>query len=208
MKIIVLANFLIIIGLLGLSDLIKEFISIFGWLEFLVGDNNFSKIIGVLSGLPFGWLKFLVGNNDHSILLAVMVLFGLMLLKNQKEKDNLEKYIETDLEPDEIILFKRVGLATAIALTNKKILFRVFDGDGKEYLAKKFCNAVVQNTIIRYVEIKSVRTIKMKEVGNSRMHRLLNLDFGFSLKMKDGTTKNLATKKAVLITNIISNYLK
>jgi len=64
-----------------------------------------------------------------------------------------------------------------------------------------------EKAIFYYNDITNVSAVKAKDIANTKMGKLVGFQFGISLKMKDGSTKNLPTSKSELICAHIAKYL-
>ena len=158
----------------------------------LIGLGALDLIIWVLNGFSFGWLELIVGVNPISQYGAwIMIGAGGWLLNKENAKEQSDIDTVADLEPGEDIIFKNTGNTTIITLTSKKTDNVIAD----------------EKAIIYYNDISNVSAVKSKDVANTKIGKLLSFEFGISLKMKDGSTKNLPTSKSELICAHITKYL-
>lgn len=172
----------------------------------LIGLGALDLIIWVLNGFSFGWLELIVGVNPISQYGAwIMIGAGGWLLNKENAKEKSDIDTVADLEPGEDIIFKNTGNTTIITLTSKKIIYRAFNVE--ESTVEKIDNVIAdEKAIIYYNDISNVSAVMVKDVANTKII-LVNYKFGISLKMKDGSTKNLPTSKSELICAHIAKYL-
>lgn len=174
----------------------------------LIGLGALDLIVWMFNGFSFGWLELVVGVNLISKYGAwIMIASGVWLLNKEKAKEKSEIDSVADLEIGEEIIFKNTGNTTIIIVTNKKIIYRAFN---IEESTLKNHNDVVpeEKAIFQYADIDSVISVKVKDIANTKVGLLSGFEFGLSLKMKDGSVKNLPTSKSELLSAHISKYLK
>jgi hypothetical protein len=136
-----------------------------------------------------------------------MILAGFWLYNQQIALDKSEIDLLTDLDDGEEMLFKHVGMSTIITLTNKKIIYRAHNLEQKVITNN---NDVIEEekAIFEYNNMETVRAVKTKDTGNSKLARAVSVEFGIQLVMKDGSIKNLPTSKSELICAHIMKHLK
>jgi hypothetical protein len=173
----------------------------------LIGLGALDLIIWVFNGFSFGWLELIVGVNAISQYGAwIMIATGIWLLRKENAKEKSEIDAISDIETGEEIIFKNSGNTTIITLTSKKIIYRAFNVE--ENTLKQNDNVIAdEKAIIYYTDIINVSAVKVKDVANTKIGKLSGFEFGISLKMKDGSIKNLPTSKSELICAHISKYI-
>lgn len=173
----------------------------------LIGLGALDLIIWVFNGFTFGWLELVVGVNEISKYGAwIMIGAGIWLLRKENAIEKSEIDAISDLETGEEIIFKNSGNTTIITLTSKKIIYRAFNVE--ENTLKHNDNVITdEKAIIFYNDISNVSAVKVKDVANTKLGKLSGFEFGISLKMKDGSIKNLPTSKSELICAHISKYI-
>ena len=175
----------------------------------LIGLGALDIIIWVSNGFSHGYLEFIVGDNLFSQYGAwIMMTVGFYLLNKEKGKEKSEIDQINDLEEGEEIIYKNIGNGTIITLTNKKIIFRVYEFNGILHQSQFLDIVTDEKAIFTYDSIESVRTIESKDTSNYDIGKLINIKYGLHLKLKDGTMRNLMmSSKNDLICTHINKYL-
>lgn len=173
----------------------------------LIGLGALDIIIWILNGFTFGWLELVVGVNVISMYGGWgMIALGIWYYQKEKAIEKSEIDDIADLESGEEIVFKNVGNATIVTVTNKKIIYRAHN---VEEATLNFNDNVVaeDKATFPYSEIDSITSIKFKDIATTKFGKLKGINFGISLKMKDGSVKHLPTSKSELLCAHISKYI-
>lgn len=163
-------------------------------------------LIWVVNDFSFGWFEFVVGVNVISKYGAwLMIICGIWFYNQQRVKEESEIDLLIDLDKDEVMLYKHVGMATIICLTNKKIIYRAHNLD-QQFINNHNDIVKDEKAIFEYADIETARPVKTKDTGSSKLARTINVEFGIQLLLKDGSIKNLPTSKSELIcSHIVKN---
>jgi hypothetical protein len=178
---------------------------ILSYLLIAIGASDL--ILWVVNGLAFGWFEFVVGVNGISRYGPwLFIVAGIWLLRRELAVEKSEVDAVADLEPGEQIVFKHVGNATIVTLTNKRIIYRAFNLDAN--MSKKYEHVIAEEkTFLNYEDISSVEPVKAKEIAKTKLGKLSMWIFGISIHMKDGSVLNMPTGKSELISAHITKYL-
>lgn len=165
-------------------------------------------IIWLLTGFETGWIDIFGVEPLSRHGWWLMIGTGIYFLSKQKAKEKSEIEDVKDLEEGEQIVYKNVSASTIITLTTKKIIFRAFDNQSLDGIAKNFENVIVdEKRIFLNDEITSVKSVKCKDIAKRKIGKLNSTEFGISLVLKNGETANLMTSKSELIVAHISKNI-
>jgi hypothetical protein len=165
----------------------------------LIGLGAADILIWAANDFSFGWLELVVGVGVISKYGGwLMILSGFWLYNQQRALEKSEIDLISDLDDGESVMYKHVGMATIITLTNKKIIYRAHNLEQKT-INNHNDTVEDEKAIFEFKDIKSVRAVKTKDTGSNKLARAINMEFGIQLVMKDGTIRNLPTSKSELI---------
>lgn len=175
----------LILIILGASDLLLWVVNAFefGWLELVFGVGFISQ-----NG---GW---------------IMIALGIWLRRREKIKEKSLIDDISDVDIDEQVVHKEIGNSTIVTITSKKIIFRNWDID--ENTIQNFDHVLTdEKKLINYNEIKSCIPVKVKDVANTKLGKMSNLNFGISITTKEGEIYNIPVAKGEIVSAHINKYL-
>lgn len=171
--------------ILGLLDLGQALIDKWGWINYLFGNNVFTR---------YAW-GFMVG-------------YGAYILRQEKGKYFAE-IDDFDLVDDEQILFKEVGYIAILKVTQKRILYRIFDHASFENLINVPTTELTQ---IMFSDIENFEITRGKDVAGNALARnfpiLKDIKSGVRVIYKNGDIINLQITKSDLVMKVLEKSLR
>jgi hypothetical protein len=167
---------------LGALDIIVWFIDGWGWTNYLFGDNVFTK---------YAW--------------GILIFGGFYMLKKENALYKA-KIDDLDLNENETIIHKQTGNAAIVTVTNERVRFRGYSMDD----VRKSSKGLPEGEIAEYQfsEIEKVQPVKSSEVAKFKIGKLVSLNWGVQLNLKDGNIINIPISDSELVAKHIEKQLK
>lgn len=178
----------------------------------LIALGALDLILWVINGFDYGWLEFLVGYNFISTYGAwFMILGGVHLYRLETAKEAAEVDEVSDLEDDEDVIFKSVGSASIVTVTNRRIIYRTIQVDPRMANAHEGFIWPEKETF-NFDDIASIRSVRFKDTAKDKwylnmVYSVINSEYGVQLTLHVGEKKCFYAAKPALVAAHVNKFI-